>query len=113
MLGRRVTMRSICASSSPPTLGSICTEPGQVEWRSVPTNCAQRPSAHTASVSEGDIVTMRDTGCVPCATAKPDSSPKVASDDTMGSMRRAEREVTSVGAIVSSLRCRVEREHRL
>ena len=32
---------------------------GQVECRSVPTSSAQCPRAHTASVSEGDRVTMR------------------------------------------------------
>ena len=51
--GLSATMRSICASSRPPSLGSARTAAGQLEKRSVPTRRAQARSAHTLSVSEG------------------------------------------------------------
>ena len=67
--GRSATMRSICASSTPPSLGNAGTLAGQFEYRSVPTSRAQPPNAHTLSVNDGSRLTMRCGGAASTSVA--------------------------------------------
>ena len=62
-------MRSICASSRPPSFGSASTLAGQFEKRSVPTRRAQASSAQTLSVSDGNRLTMRCGGAASTSVA--------------------------------------------
>ena len=96
-------MRSICASSMPPSFGSAATLAGQFEKRSVPTSRAQAPSAQTLSVSDGSRLTMRCGGAA-SVTVTPRSS-------RTASCPRAERasSVTTTSTAKSAARGRAPR----